>query len=203
MSLQLGLIVLPSDTAELNKVLEALSKLGVSSVAAPAVVKAAAGKGKTAPVVEEEPETETLPAVTADQVKTAMTRVRDELGDETITELLTAFGATKLKDVAKDDWSALVAAANAALNPAAGSGDDDDGFGLDDDGDDGFGLDDDDGAAEVDAEEVKVNVQTYAKKHGKEKAQAILTKHGLNTVRGLASAANDVLAKINAAALKL
>jgi len=183
MSLQLGLIVLPSDAAELEKVLAALTKLGVaaSNIAPAATAKAAPAK---AAKPEPEVETETLPAVTADQVKTAMTRVRDELGDETLTEILTAFGATKLKDVAKDDWSALVAAANAALEPAGG-GDDDDGFGLDEDEDD-FGLDDGDDAP--DADEVKASVQAYAKKHGKEKAQAILVKNGLNTVRGLASA---------------
>lgn len=184
MSLQLGLIVLPSDAAELEKVLAALTKLGVaaSNIAPAATAKAAPAKA-TKP--EPEVETETLPAVTADQVKTAMTRVRDELGDETLTEILTAFGATKLKDVAKDDWSALVAAANAALEPAGG-GDDDDGFGLDEDEDE-FGLDEDEGDA-PDADEVKAAVQAYAKKHGKEKAQAILVKNGLNTVRGLASA---------------
>lgn len=192
MSLQLGLIVLPTDTAELNKVLEALSKLGVATSA---VTTTATGKGKTTKPaeVEEELETEKLKPVTADQVKAAMTKVRDELGDDTISELLTAFGAEKLKDVDKSDWAALVAAAEAALGNG-GSGDDDDGFGLDDD--DGFGLDDDEGGDEVDAEEVKTAVQAYAKKHGKEKAQAILVKNGLNTVRGLASADNKTLAAI-------
>lgn len=192
MSLQLGLIVLPTDTAELNKVLEALSKLGVATSA---VTTAATGKGKTTKPaeVEEEPQTENLKPVTADQVKAAMTKVRDELGDDTISELLTAFGAERLKDVDKSDWAALVAAAEAALGNG-GSDDDDDGFGLDDD--DGFGLDDDEGGDEVDAEEVKVSVQAYAKKHGKEKAQAILVKNGLNTVRGLASADQKTLAAI-------
>lgn len=198
MSLQLGLIVLPSDTDELNKVLAALSKLGVS--AASVSTAPAANSKPAAKEPEQDIEEETLPPVTAEQVKTAMTKVRDELGDDTITELLTAFGATKLKDVAKDDWSALVAAANAALSPAGG-GDDDDGFGLDED-DDGFGLDDDEADA-PDAETVKVTVQAYAKKHGKEKAQAILTKFGLNTVRGLASADGATLTKIQAAASKL
>lgn len=193
MSLQLGLIVLPSDAAELEKVLAALSKLGVASAAASIPAKEPA----KAPAKEPKVETEVLKAVTADQVKTAMTRVRDELGEDTITELLTAFGAEKLKDVDKADWSALVAAANAALD-GAGGGEDDDGFGLDDDGDDGFGLDDDEGEA-PDAEEVKTNVQAYAKKHGKEKAQAILVKNGLNTVRGLASADAATLTAINKA----
>lgn len=185
MSLQLGLIVLPSDAAELEKVLAALSKLGVASSAAsiPATKTAPAKPAAKEPEVE----TEVLKAVTADEVKTVMTQVRDELGADTITEILTAFGAEKLKDVDKSDWPALVAAAKAALAPAGG-GDDDDGFGLDDEGDDdGFGLDDEEGEA-PDADEVKTAVQAYAKKHGKEKAQAILVKNGLNTVRGLASA---------------
>lgn len=194
MSLQLGLIVLPSDAAELEKVLAALSKLGVASAAASIPTKETSTK---APVKEPKVETEVLKAVTADQVKTAMTRVRDELGDDTVTELLTAFGAENLRGVDKGDWPALVAAANAALEPAGG-GDDDDGFGLDDDGDDGFGLDDDEGEA-PDADEVKTNVQAYAKKHGKEKAQAILVKNGLNTVRGLASADAATLTAINKA----
>jgi nitrogen regulatory protein PII len=190
MSLQLGLIVLPTDTAELNKVLEALSKLGVATSA----VTTTTGKGKTTAKEEPEVQTEKLKPVTADQVKAVMTKVRDELGDDIISELLTAFGAEKLKDVDKSDWAALVAAAEAALGNG-GSGEDDDGFGLDDD-DDGFGLDDDDDGEELDAEEVKVSVQAYAKKHGKEKAQAILVKNGLNTVRGLASADQKTLAAI-------
>lgn len=195
MSLQLGLIVLPSNTEELNKVLAALAPLGVAS-------SAITTSPKTAPkpkAPEPEVETEDLPAVTAAEVKTAMTRVRDELGEETISELLTAFGAKALKEVSKDDWAALVAAANVALD--GGNTDtpgDDDGFGLDDD--DGFGLDDDEAP---DAETVKLTVQAYAKKHGKEKAQAILVKFGLNTVRGLASADNATLTKIQAAASKL
>lgn len=195
MSLQLGLIVLPSNTEELNKVLAALAPLGVASSAITTSTKTAP-KAKAA---EPEVETEALPAVTADQVKTAMTRVRDELGEETISELLTAFGATKLKDVAKDDWAALVAAANVALDGGSTDSPDDD-FGLDDEGDDGFGLDDDEAP---DAETVKLTVQAYAKKHGKEKAQAILVKFGLNTVRGLASADAATLTKIQAAASKL
>lgn len=200
MSLQLGLIVLTSTTEELNQVTAALSKLGLAST--PLASAASSPKATKAAEPEPEVETETLPAVTADQVKTAMTRVRDELGEETITELLTAFGATKLKEVAKDDWSALVAAANAALD--GGKGEEDDGFGLDDEAeeDDGFGLDDDDTPA-VDAETVKITVQAYAKKHGKEKATALLQKFGLNTVRGLASADAATLGKIQAAAAKL
>ena len=181
MSLQLGLIVLPTDTAELNKVLEALSKLGVATSA----VTTTTGKGKTTAKEEPEVQTEKLKPVTADQVKAVMTKVRDELGDDIISELLTAFGAEKLKDVDKSDWAALVAAAEAALGNG-GSGEDDD----------GFGLDDDDDGEELDAEEVKVSVQAYAKKHGKEKAQAILVKNGLNTVRGLASADQKTLAAI-------
>ncbi len=196
MSLQLGLIVLPSTTEELNKVLAALAPLGSGISVSTTKVANTKGPAKEEPEVEEEK----LAAVTADQVKTAMTRVRDELGEDTISELLTAFGATKLKDVAKDDWAALVAAANVALDGGSSGGDD--GFGLDDDGDDGFGLDDDEGEA-PDAETVKVTVQAYAKKHGKEKAQAILVKHGLNTVRGLASADAATLTKIQAAAAKL
>lgn len=197
MSLQLGLIVLPSSTEELNKVLAALAPLGVASSAI-TTTSAPAKPGK-AKATEPEVETEDLPAVTAAEVKTAMTRVRDELGEETISELLTAFGAKALKEVAKDDWAALVAAANVALD---GGSNDDDGFGLDDPEDDGFGLDDDEGDA-PDAETVKLTVQAYAKKHGKEKAQAILVKHGLNTVRGLASADAATLTKIQAAASKL
>lgn len=196
MSLQLGLIVLPSNTEELNKVLAALAPLGVASSAITTSTKTTSKNTKAA---EPEVETEALPAVTADQVKTAMTRVRDELGEETISELLTAFGATKLKDVAKDDWAALVAAANVALDGGNNDAPGDDDFGLGEEEDDGFGLDDD----APDAETVKLTVQAYAKKHGKEKAQAILVKHGLNTVRGLASADAATLTKIQAAASKL
>lgn len=203
MSLQLGIIVIPTNNEELNKVLAALAPLG-SGVAVAQVNKSepvTQGKPAAKAVeVEEEPETETLKPVTADQVKAAMTKVRDELGDETISELLTAFGAEKLKDVDKSDWSALVAAANAAL-ASTGGGDDDDGFGLDDEPeDDGFGLDDDGDAP--DAEEVKTAVQAYAKKHGKEKAQAILVKNGLNTVRGLATTDAATLTAINKAVSK-
>lgn len=196
MSLQLGLIVLSSNTEELNKVLAALAPLGVASSAITTSTKTAP-KNTKAP--EPEVETEDLPAVTAAEVKTAMTRVRDELGEETISELLTAFGAKALKEVSKDDWAALVAAANVALDGGSTDSPDDD-FGLDDD--DGFGLDDDEGDA-PDAETVKLTVQAYAKKHGKEKAQAILVKFGLNTVRGLASADAATLTKIQAAASKL
>lgn len=196
MSLQLGLIVLPSNTEELNKVLAALAPLGVASSAItttkPANTK---GPAKEAPEVEEEQ----LAAVTAAEVKTAMTRVRDELGEDTISELLTAFGAKALKEVSKDDWAALVAAANVALDGGNTDTPGDDDFGLDDD--DGFGLDDEPDAP--DAETVKLTVQAYAKKHGKEKAQAILVKFGLNTVRGLASADAATLTKIQAAASKL
>lgn len=195
MSLQLGIIVLPSNNEELNKVLAALAPLG-SGVA---VAQVNGKPAKAAKAAEPEVEEETLPAVTAAEVKTAMTRVRDELGEETISELLTAFGAKALKEVAKDDWAALVAAANVALDGGSTDSPDDD-FGLDDD--DGFGLDDDEGDA-PDAETVKLTVQAYAKKHGKEKAQAILVKFGLNTVRGLASADAATLTKIQAAASKL
>lgn len=198
MSLQLGLIVLPSNTEELNKVLAALAPLGVASSAITTTSPKAAPKNTKA--AEPEVETEDLPAVTAAEVKTAMTRVRDELGEDTISELLTAFGAKALKEVAKDDWAALVAAANVALDGGNTDTPGDDDFGLDDD--DGFGLDDDEGDA-PDAETVKLTVQAYAKKHGKEKAQAILVKHGLNTVRGLASADAATLTKIQAAASKL
>lgn len=195
MSLQLGIIVLPSNNEELNKVLAALAPLG-SGVAVAQVNGKPTPKAKPA---EPEVETEDLPAVTAAEVKTAMTRVRDELGEDTISELLTAFGAKALKEVSKDDWAALVAAANVALDGGSTDSPDDD-FGLDDD--DGFGLDDDEGDA-PDAETVKLTVQAYAKKHGKEKAQAILVKFGLNTVRGLASADAATLTKIQAAASKL
>lgn len=195
MSLQLGLIVLPSNTEELNKVLAALAPLGVASSAITTTSTKTAPKAKAA---EPEVETEDLPAVTAAEVKTAMTRVRDELGEDTISELLTAFGAKALKEVSKDDWAALVAAANVALDGGNTDIPGDDDFGLDDD--DGFGLDDDEAP---DAETVKLTVQAYAKKHGKEKAQAILVKFGLNTVRGLASADNATLTKIQAAASKL
>lgn len=199
MSLQLGLIVLSSNTEELNKVLAALAPLGVASSAITTNSTKTAPKPKAA---EPEVETEALPAVTADQVKTAMTRVRDELGEETLSELLTAFGATKLKDVAKDDWAALVAAANVALDGGNTDTPGDDDFGLEDEPeDDGFGLEDEPEAP--DAETVKLTVQAYAKKHGKEKAQAILVKFGLNTVRGLASADAATLTKIQAAASKL
>lgn len=207
MSLQLGLIVLPSNTEELNKVLAALSKLGVATSAAQ--IDPPAGKTTKAPAkqveVEDEPETETLKPVTPDQLKAVMSRVRDELGDENIAELLTAFGATKLKDVDKGDWPALAAAATTMLDGSAAASDEpeDDGFGLDDEGDDGFGLDDDDAGDAPDAETVKVAVQAYAKKHGKEKATAILSKNGLNTVRGLQSADAATLTAIHKLALKL
>lgn len=194
MSLQLGIIVLPSNTEELNKVLAALAPLGSGitvSATKPANTK---GPAKEEPEVEEEQ----LAAVTAAEVKTAMTRVRDELGEDTISELLTAFGAKALKEVSKDDWASLVAAANVALDGGNTDTPGDDDFGLDDD--DGFGLDDDEAP---DAETVKLTVQAYAKKHGKEKAQAILVKFGLNTVRGLASADAATLTKIQAAASKL
>lgn len=195
MSLQLGLIVLPSNTEELNKVLAALAPLGVASSA----ITTTSAPAKTGKAAEPEVETEDLPAVTAAEVKTAMTRVRDELGEDTISELLTAFGAKALKEVSKDDWAALVAAANVALDGGNTDTPGDDDFGLDDD--DGFGLDDEPDAP--DAETVKLTVQAYAKKHGKEKAQAILVKFGLNTVRGLASADAATLTKIQAAASKL
>lgn len=199
MSLQLGIIVIPSNNEELNKVLAALAPLG-SGVAVAQVNGKSTSAKNTTKAVEPEAETEELPTVTAAEVKTAMTRVRDELGEETISELLTAFGAKALKEVSKDDWASLVAAANVALD--GGSSQDDDGFGLDDD-DDGFGLDDDDEGEAPDSETVKLTVQAYAKKHGKEKAQAILVKFGLNTVRGLASADAATLTKIQAAASKL
>lgn len=207
MSLQLGLIVLPSNTEELNKVLAALSKLGVATSAASPVeiIKGNKAPAKEAEVeVEDEPKTETLKPVTPDQLKAVMSRVRDELGDENIAELLTAFGATKLKDVDKGDWPALAAAANTMLDGAAAASDEpeDDGFGLDEPEDDGFGLDDDAGDA-PDAETVKTAVQAYAKKHGKEKATAILSKNGLNTVRGLQSADAATLTAIHKLALKL
>lgn len=193
---QIGLIILPANTEELNEI---LAKLQGANVAVKAV--SAPVKTTKAPVVEEEPEveTETLPAVDAATVKAVMTQVRDEKGEEAITELLTAFGATQLKDVSKDDWSALVAAAKTLLTD--GASDEDDGFGLDDE-DDGFGLDDDDAAPDVDAETVKTSVQAYAKKNGKEKAQALLAKHGLNTVRGLASADAKTLGAIYAVSNK-
>lgn len=199
MSLQLGIIVIPSNNEELNKVLAALAPLG-SGVAVAQVNGKSTSAKNTTKAAEPEVETEDLPTVTAAEVKTAMTRVRDELGEDTISELLTAFGAKALKEVSKDDWAALVAAANVALDGGNTDTPGDDDFGLDDD--DGFGLDDDEGDA-PDAETVKLTVQAYAKKHGKEKAQAILVKFGLNTVRGLASADAATLTKIQAAASKL
>ena len=196
--MQLGLIVLPKNTAELEKVLSVLGKLGVEATnlggGNDTPAKTTAAKNTPAPKEEQ------LKQVNADQLKTVMTRVRDELGSDTLTELLTAFGATALREVDKGDWPALVAAAEAALNGTGGGLDDDLG-GLDDDlgglDDDGFGLDDD--ANAPDPDEVKTAVQAYAKKHGKEKAQAVLTKNGLNTVRGLASAdASTLTAILNA-----
>lgn len=200
--MQLGLIVLPADEAELNAALEALSALGVSAVAATVPSKPAAttGKGKTAAAkaAEPAPTKEKLKTPTGEELVALMTRVRDELGAETVTELLTSYGASKLKELDKSDWPAIFAAAQVALDGVGGDDDgldDDDGLGLDDD--DGLGLDDEGGEGEeVDHEEVKVACQAYAKVHGRAKTEAILQKHGLNTVRGLAKADNGVLAAI-------
>lgn len=193
MSLQLGVIVLPSTKEELAAVLDALAdQFGDTPVITAQGKPAAASK----PAAKEPaPKKETLKAVSPDQLKAVMTKVRDELGEDTLAELLTAFGATKLKEVDKDDWPALVAAGEAALNGGSGDEPDDDDLGLGDD-DDLLGGDDDLGGDAPDAEEVKVACQNHAKKHGKEKTQAILSKHGLNTVRGLASASDEVLTKI-------
>lgn len=196
MSLQLGVIVLPSTKEELAAVLDALAAQFGDTPVITAQGKPAAA-AKTPAAKEPAPKKETLKAVSPDQLKSVMTKVRDELGEETLAELLTAFGATKLKEVDKDDWPALVAAGEAALNGGSGDEPSDDDLGLGED-DDLLGGDDDlDGLDEVpDAEEVKTACQAHAKKHGKEKTQAILSKHGLNTVRGLASASDEVLTKI-------
>lgn len=190
--MQLGLIVLPQNEDQMNKVLAALSKLGVSTAAAPVSTGKTTSKAASAPADEpEDAAEENLKVPTGPELQAILTQVRDDLGQEALTEILTAFGASKLKELDKSDWPAAFAAAQQAL----GDGDDDDL--LDDDGeDDDDLLDDGDDEEGPDAEEVKTACQNYAKKHGKDKTNAILKKNGLNTVRGLASAPQAVLTAV-------
>lgn len=186
--MQLGLIVLPSNEAELNAALKALSALGVSATAA-TIAAPAKATGKAAPVEEPEAEEENLKPVTGPELQAIMTKVRDEKGAEAVTEILTAYGASKLKELDKSDWPSVFAAAETLLS----DGDDDLlGDGLDDDDLLGDGLD----GEELDPEAVKEACQAHAKKYGKAKTTAILEKNGLNTVRGLAKADQSVLAAI-------
>lgn len=197
--MQLGLIVLPTNAAEMDKVLAALSKLGVAYTSAAAVTEdapAPAAAKKEAPA-KAAPKKEALKVPTGAELQAIMTRVRDEHDGDTVAEILTAYGATKLKELDKSDWPAVYAAAETVLNGVGG----DDDLGEDDDDllgdDDDLGGEDDDlDGEELDPEEVKTACQAHATKNGKAKTQAILEKNGLNTVRGLKSADQKTLAAI-------
>lgn len=204
--MKLGLIVLPSSNEEMQAVLEALQEAGVGYLAAAGIDAAATEsnaavkgkKAKTKPVVVEDEDdfededgaTEELPVPSPAELKKAFTDLRDQEGGEICKEILTAFGAKGLKDLDKDDWAAVFAAANEALKGGADEDEDEDDF---DDFEDG-----DDDLEEVDADTVKEACQKWAAKAGKGKPTACLQKHGLNTVRGLKAADDATLAKIYA-----
>lgn len=186
--MKLGIIVLPSSNEELQEVLAKLAAGNVASI----MVNNTTGKQDPEPEPELETSAEELKVPTGPELQAILTRVRDEQGADTLTEILTSFGATKLKELQKSDWPAIYRAAEVALGEVDESNDDL----LDDDG---LGLDDPDdllGGEELDPEDVKTACQEHAKKHGKAKTEAILAKNGLNTVRGLKSASQDVLAAI-------
>lgn len=188
--MKLGLIVLPDSNEELMAAIEALKLTGVT------VLNTSETSGKKDTVEDEfddgfgEPESEELKVPTAEELKTILTKLRDDKGADIIKEILTSFGAKNLKTLEKSDWPAVYAAAQEAMK------DGDDGFGDDlDDG--GFG-DLDDGADDtpLDPEVIKGLCQAYAKKNGKEKAIEVLKKAGLNSVRGIKSASDSALATI-------
>ena len=176
--MKLGVIVIPDSNEELPAVLKALKGINVE----------AAGVSDAAPDSMDDLDglddlgVEELPQRSLEDVKKILTQVRDAKGNDQLKEILTAFGATNLKTLGAEDYSACYASAEEMLKE-----DDDDMFGD---------LDDGGAAAVPDADTIKALCQAYAKKHGKEKAAAVLKKAGLNTVRGLAKATVEQLESI-------
>lgn len=189
--MKLGILIIPDDNAEVPAILNQLRDVaGATSVELTPSKSAAVDDDLSVDLGVDnddfsltEPE---LPPRTLKDLKTVLSRVRDELGNKTLVDILTAFGATRLSDIDEDDYSAVYAAGEEALKKPG----DDDGFDL--------GLDDDD-PEPLDPVAIKDLCQEYAKKHGKAKATAILEKAGLNTVRGLKSASQEQLQQIHAA----
>lgn len=207
--MKLGLIVLPSSNEEMQTVLEALNEAGVGYLAAAGIDAAAEGKptkktGKKAAkkpepeedeediddFEDEEAEQEELKVPTGPELKKAFTDLRDSEGADVCKEILTSFGAKGLKDLDKDDWAAAYAACLEAAKGDADSDEDEE-----DDFDD-FEDEDGDDVEAPDADTVKEACQKWAQKSGKEKPTAALKKNGLNTVRGLKAASDEVLAGI-------
>src|SRR5690606_22814864 len=109
--MQLRSFDLPSNTEELDKVLAALAELDLTGSVQPAAT--AAGKTDNPAAKADKPaaKKETLKVPTGPELVAQMTKVRDELGEDTVAEILTAFGATKLKELDKGDWASVYAAA--------------------------------------------------------------------------------------------
>lgn len=183
--MKLGIIVLPNDNAELADIIAKLQGTGatIETTTSGTVIDTPDDDGLD---FGSEPETEALFEPNADELKTILTQVRDEVSVDMLKEILTSFGATNLKTLEKSDWPSAYASAKAALGGSDAGGDDD------------FGFDDDElgGDEAPDAETVKTGAQAYAKKHGKEKAIEALKKAGLNSVRGIKGATGEQLAKL-------
>ena len=168
-------------------------KLLLALHAALGVVLSAETAEASAAAEIETPEPEDLKMPTSAELKTVLTEIRDR-DTEVLKELLASFGAAKLKELSKEDWPAAYAAAQALLVDEDEDDDlDDDDLDddLDDDDDD---LDGDDDDIEVpDPEDLKAQIQAYAKANSKEKATRLLKKAGLNTVRGIKAATEEKL----------
>ena len=150
-----------------------------------------------------------------DELKDALTEVKEELGVQALKDLLTAHGAKNLKTLDKKEWPTVMAEAMNLLKEANedldedgdddlgldGDDDDDDlGLGLDDDDDDDdLGLDDDDdddddSSGTIDLPYVKKLASQYSDKLGIENQREIISKHGVGTSRSLGKAVGIKLA---------
>lgn len=180
-----GLIVFIEDKKELNAAYELLIKSGFD-----------AEKGEL-----EEVEPKTLYVPTGAELKAALLELQETNGKEALVSFLKSHGATSPKNLKKSEWAVAYAELNELNNlddveneePESDDDEFDDLLGDDDEDDDLLGGDDDLDMEAPEPDEVKVAVQKYAQKNGREKATAILKKHGLNTVRGLAKASDEAL----------
>lgn len=181
--MKLGLIAIAATAEELEKVKALFGKLEgsfSSDVANVTAVATAVEEEDDDLFSDDEPE---LYTPTQAELVKVLTSVKDDVSKDKLIELLKAHGASNLKTLDEAEWPAIYAEANNLLGNGEAS--DDDIFG------------DDESAPDPDV--VKTAVQAMAAKKGKEKAAKVLQDVGLNTVRGLKSASEDVLNKVWAA----
>ena len=175
--MKFGLLVTVDNTEELTKAIRLLNKEGL----------------ETATTEVEETKAHELYNPTATELRNMLIEVKELKGGETAKEILAAHGAKTLKALDKEEYATVYATAKNILDEPEDEPEDDE---LEDELEDEFEddeLEDDEDMDVPEPEVVKVMVQKYAKRNGKENTLDILKKHGLNTVRGLKAASDEAL----------